>query len=56
MQIDKTVTIYFDISCNVIFHWFAYHTEKEVFIAEENNSNNREKLQKRQKRGFRGKS
>ena len=28
---DKTVTRYFDIYCNVIIHWYAYHTVEEVF-------------------------
>ena len=41
VQIDKTVTIYFDILSNVIFHWFAVHTGEREFIGEENNRCNR---------------
>ena len=40
MQYDKTVTKYFDISCNVIIHWYGKAQEERVFKEKGDNENN----------------
>ena len=42
MQNDKTVTKYFDIICNVIFHWFGKHEQRRGIYGKRDNGGQKE--------------